>query len=167
MTRHSLQLITRSSIQDSSWCQATLRIRDGGLGLEADLTTSASAFIGSCISTRRLSQTFLHQDHVHYIGPIDAAVEDQEESRFTVSGESEAHDRLYNKLGDCPSTINLATASQRDIENQINSIICSSLKEKVRLRDKARLNTIASVHAGAWLWALPTRHLGRPRHVTT
>ena len=41
--RHSLELITRSSIQDASWIQATLPVRYGGLGLYEALSSLAAA----------------------------------------------------------------------------------------------------------------------------
>ena len=47
--RHSLELITRSSILDSSWIQATLPVRDGGLGLYEALSSLAAAFVHAVI----------------------------------------------------------------------------------------------------------------------
>ena len=59
--RHSLEVITCSSIQDYSWLLATLSIRNSGLGLQDALISSAAAFIGSYNTTRYLTQGFLWQ----------------------------------------------------------------------------------------------------------
>ena len=57
--RQSLEVITHSSIPDSSWLQATLPVGTGGLGLREALTSSAAAFIGSCNTTQKLIQSLL------------------------------------------------------------------------------------------------------------
>ena len=59
--RRLLERVTHSSIQDSSWLQATLPIRDGGLSLQEASVSSAAAFIGSCNTSRVLTQSFLQQ----------------------------------------------------------------------------------------------------------
>ena len=84
----------------------------------------------------------------------------QLESEFKIFGEDEAHARLLKQLGDRPPSCNLRSSSQRDIRSIINCILASSLKEVISLRDRARLNTMATIHAGAWLWALPNPNLG-------
>ena len=79
----------------------------------------------------------------------------QLESESKIFGEDEAHACLLKQLGDRPPSCNLRKSSQRGIRSIINSILASSFKEVISLRDRARLNTIATTHAGAWLQALP------------
>ena len=74
--------------------------------------------------------------------------------------EEEAHACLLKQVGDRPMSFNLRTSSQRNIRSIISSILASSLKEIISLRDRARLNMIATTHAGAWLRALPNPNLG-------
>ena len=49
---------------------------------------------------------------------------------------------------------NLTTASQRELQLLVNRRILSSIKENVSLRERARLNTVASPHSGDWLQAI-------------
>lgn len=79
------------------------------------------------------------------------------QSESKIFGKDEAQSRLFKQLGDRPPLCNLRPSSQRNIRSIINSIIASSLKEITSLMDRARLNTIATTHAGAWLRALPTQ----------
>ena len=57
-------------------------------------------------------------------------------------------------------TFDLNTASQQNIQKQLNYNVFNFLMENGILRDKARLNTISSNHAVAWLRALPNPSLG-------
>ena len=57
--RHSLEVLSHSSISDNAWNQATLPIRLGGLGLCESVQTAPAAFIGSCNMTRGLSHQLL------------------------------------------------------------------------------------------------------------
>ena len=84
----------------------------------------------------------------------------QLESDSSIFGEDEAHAHLLKQLSDRPPLNNLRTSSQHNIRSIINSILAPSLKEVISLRDRARLNNIATIHAGAWLWALPNPNLG-------
>ena len=49
--RHSLEILSRSSLSDEAWCQASLPITPGGLGLREAQSFSPLAFIGSCNSS--------------------------------------------------------------------------------------------------------------------
>ena len=78
------------------------------------------------------------------------------ESDYIPSGEeSQAREQLRLILPDL-----LHSASQRSIQRALDSLSFTSLKASLCLRDQARLNTIASPHAGAWLRALPNPLLG-------
>ena len=57
--RHSLEVLSHSSISDNAWKQAALPIRLGGLGLRESIRTAPAAFIGSCNTTRDLSHQLL------------------------------------------------------------------------------------------------------------
>ena len=50
--------------------------------------------------------------------------------------------------------------SQRALQRQLDDALLSSLKDTSSLRDRARLNTESSVHAAAWLRAIPNSKLG-------
>ena len=83
----------------------------------------------------------------------------QLESEFKIFWEDK-HTLVYSNNRYCPPSCNLRTSSHRDIRSIINSNLATSLKEVISLWDRARLNTIATTHAGAWLQALPNSSLG-------
>ena len=90
---------------------------------------------------------------LHLLGadPDDPVVSDYIPS----SEESQAREQLRLILPDL-----LHPASQCSIQRALDSLSFTSLKASLCLRDQARLNTIASPHAGAWLQALPNPLLG-------
>ena len=55
---------------------------------------------------------------------------------------------------------NSSDESQRVLQRQLDDALLSTLKDTSSLRDKARLNTESSVHAAAWLRAIPNVKLG-------
>ena len=134
--RRSLERITNSSLDDLAWQQASLHINMGGLGLRQASASALPAFVGSRSSTRELA--------LHLLG---ADPDDPVESDYIPSGEeSQAREQLRLILPDL-----LHPASQRSIQRALDSLSFTSLEASLCLRDQARLNTIASPHAGAWL----------------
>ena len=80
-------------------------------------------------------------------------------------GECEARVRLFKQLGEECLSFNLTTASQQEIQSHINRRILSSIKEKVSVRERARLKTVASSHSVIGCGnAQPTTW---PQHVST
>ena len=117
----------------------------GGLGLREASAAALPAFVGSRNSMRDLALHLLGAD------PVDPGDSDYIPS----SEESQAREQLYLILPDL-----LHSASQRSIQRALDSLSFTSLKASLCLRDQARLNTIASSYAGAWLRALPNPLLG-------
>ncbi|XP_062519145.1 uncharacterized protein LOC134194239 [Corticium candelabrum] len=148
--RRSLSRITRSSISDFAWSQAVLPIGKGGMGIREALSTSPSAFLGSCNSNRKLVNCLLKRNHPSLLTLIKP-----------LPGEDEARGIVHNLLSrkDSPS-LDLVTATQHQIQIQLDDISFSNLLNSVSLRDRARLKTLSSPHTGAWLRATPNRNLG-------
>ena len=71
-----MEAISRSSLPDSSWKQATLPIRHGGLGLREACRTAPTAFIGSCNFTRDLIHRLLGYAHSPVLSSNEAAISD-------------------------------------------------------------------------------------------
>ena len=154
--RHSLGAITRSSISDSAWLQATLPIGKGGLGIRESLPTAGLGFVASCNSSRKLVDMFLSRSL-----PSSDFSHAASQSITLISGESEARTVLSSVLSDSDlSSIDLMTSTQRQLQSQLDSKLYSCLLATASIRDKARLNTISSPHAGAWLRAVPNSNLG-------
>ena len=52
------------------------------------------------------------------------------------------------------------TSPRKALQSQLNVIYFQSLKDMSSVGDRARLNTISSAYAGAWLRAVPKQNLG-------
>ena len=146
--RHSLEVITHSSLSDEAWLQATLPIKRGGLGLREAQRTSSIAFISSCNRSRDLVSRFLHATSV------------EELPGCRIDGESNAKEEFLQKFGTVESSCNIDSPSQHALQLQVDNGSYEALKLSCTLRDQARLNTISEPHAGAWLRAVPNPNLG-------
>ena len=151
--RRSLEIICRSSVTDMAWLQATLPIR---LGLREAVQASPAAYVESCNSTRKMVQDFLKKAcnllniaNLHFSRPL-------------LSGDSESHLQIchYLKSKHGSSTLDFSTATQRQIQSEFDSDLVKYLLNTANLRDRARLNSISTSHAGAWLRAIPNSNLG-------
>ena len=149
--RHTLGVITQSSISDTCWLQATLPIRLGGLGFRETLTSSSAAFLGSCHSSRQIIVRLLHQ-----------GTASPPPSTLRISGEEVASSCFNNHLGyeNNSDNPNPSSNSQKSLQAQIDNKSLSLLRDICSIRGQARLNTISSIHAGAWIKAIPNEKLG-------
>ena len=83
------------------------------------------------------------------------------QSGTLISGEPEACALLSEVLTDGDlSSIDLMTATQRQLQAEVDSTSYSCLLATASICDKARLTTISSPQAGAWLRAVPNSNLG-------
>ena len=143
--RRSLEKICQASINDSAWSQASLPIRDGGFGLMTAASSAAPAFVASC----KEAYPFVKQ-----------LLEDPE---TTVPGMEESIDSL-RVLGGASVDSLLETEPAPGLQHRLSAAISTRLRRNLFdaacPRDKARLNSLASTHAGAWLQALPMPTLG-------
>ena len=57
--RHGLERILNIELNDTQWLQATLPIRDGGLGVRRVTMLASSAFLASAASTKTLGAAIL------------------------------------------------------------------------------------------------------------
>ena len=131
-------------------------VRYGGLSLREAVATSGAAFIASCNSIRVLSQDFLRQASESAMAPDSS----MSTPCTSFSGESVAYIHLLNSVGNSQLPFDVLSATQRQLQSHVNSKLFNSLQENASIREKARLNTISSEHAGAWLRAIPNPHLG-------
>jgi len=168
--RSSFSKIMRTSVSEKAWQQAALPVRVGGLGLRSAVRSHAAAFLGSCNLSRDLITFLLSppQQRLAMLPEVglpqpavpppgrDARVAPQE-----IPGRLEAVGRLRTALGDIPALPpELQTARQGTLQAALDKTDLGTLLDASSVRDKARLNTLASAHASAWLWAIPNSHLG-------
>ena len=164
--RHSLCQITNSSISDPAWMQATLPLRFGNLGLRSASESSPAAFLGSCNATRDLVQRLLEAESSRNVSTWDSMNLCTTQSSFsqtlTLPGEIKERERFSAQLENHIGTDEPAffTSPQKALQSQLDVIHFQSLKDMSSVRDTARLITIPSAYAGAWLRAIPNQNLG-------
>ena len=59
LLRHSVQQITNSNLSDTQWIQASLPVRDGGLGIRRVTSLALPAFVAYAASTLSLQSDIL------------------------------------------------------------------------------------------------------------
>ena len=146
--RHSLEILSRSSLSDEAWCQASLPITLGGLGLREAQSVSPLAFIGNCNSSRDLVKRLLS---------TSAA---KESSVILLDCETSSKAAFLQEFGSLTSDTNIVSVSQRLLQKQVDTRKFDSLKQSSNIRDQARLNAISEPHARACLTAILNPNLG-------
>ena len=140
--------MSHSSLSDEAWCQASLPITLGGLGLREAQSVSPLAFIGSCNSSRDLVKRLLSTSAT------------KESSVVPLDYETSSKATFLQEFGSLTSDTNIDSVSQRSLQKQVDTRKFDSSKQSSIIRDQARLNTISEPHAGAWLTAIPNPNLG-------
>ena len=139
--RECLSRILCCGISDSSWTQATLPFRLGGLGLRESERSAAPAFMGSCnsacILVSRLVETF------------DVFMPFPREDCSLAFFEGMSVSVLHN-------------SSQTDLQAILDDSLFKQLVSSSTIRDQARLRALShsSGTSSGWLKALPQPALG-------
>ena len=140
--RNSLEKLCQAPINDSAWSQASLPIRDGGLGLLAATSSAVPAFVASCSEAGPHVKQLLADESILVPG-VEEAIDSLRALGGTEAITPEPAPGLQHRL-----TASICTKQRQD------------LFDSASIRDKARLNSLASDHAGAWLQALPMPTMG-------
>ncbi len=139
--RSSLSKISRTTISDDAWRQASLPFRLGGLGLRQAHTTAPIAFLASCHASHSLVKQLLGMDPGQELCLI---------------GEEEAHVTLTNK-----HCLQLDNLTQFHLQAQVEEKCYEELLSSYDVRNQARLRAISeSTEPSAWLRAAPISSLG-------
>jgi len=149
--RAALGRIVHTSITDDAWAQATLPCRLGGLGLREAAAAHCAAFLGCCNSTRHLCLRLLNTTQRVARSAAVSSVPGEREARLA-----------YAALGVIrPSTdLDLSTAGQHALQKCVDDLAHTALLARCSVRDRARLTACGTLHAAAWLRALPAPTLG-------
>ena len=139
--RSCLGRIMQRSLFNTSWRQASLPFRLGGLGLRESAFSASPAFLGSCNSVRELASTLLSVDinQLSFPNEEDAAI------LLSESGISSGH--------------LLFSASQKDLQATLDKHLFDNLFASFGIRDQARLTALSHTSSG-WLKAIPRVSLG-------
>ena len=139
--RECLSRILCCGISDSSWTQATLPFRLGGLGLHESERSAAPAFVGSCNSSHIL---------------VSRLVE-----TFDVFMPFPGEDCSLTFFEDMSVSV-LQNSSQTDLQAILDDSLFKQLVSSSTIRDQARLRALShsSGTSNGWLKALPQPALG-------
>jgi hypothetical protein len=144
--RSCIGTITNTELTDIQWTQASLPVRNGGLGIRRASSLAPSAFLASAAGTRQLQDRILAGCNALSDTALDNVL---------------AHwDALYNSTG-IMRPDKEAAAKQREWDRPCVSAdadkVLSGLPDR---RDQARLLAIGAPHSGDWLHALPISSCG-------
>ena len=160
--RNNFELITHTLVSDAAWCQASPPVKLDGVGLQVSSCTSAAAFIGSCNLSRRDVNRQLCQYSAVSSG-TDCMIQDTSTEVIVSAlsdGEVVAKESFITSFGVPNAACLMDRASQRQLQLHLNSCFLDSLKACSSVRNQARLNTIATPHAGALLKEVPNPQCG-------
>lgn len=141
--REGVSLITNCDLSDTQWLQASLPIRDGGLGVRTAESLALPAFLSSYDSTKSLQKLILDESEVDDHLPYSAYKHTWEE-KFSQSA-------LESPLSYKQSAWDRPAIEQMKLQlrNSSNDTI-----------SQCRLAAVSAEHSGDWLYALPISACG-------
>jgi hypothetical protein len=144
--RQTLSTVLNIDIDDSRWQQASLPVRDGGLGIRSAVSLAPSAFLSSATSTANLVSQILpprmkHISDVNIPVALDLWQSLAGSLAIAPSGDSACHQRSWDSPC-CKAKADILLSSVSDII------------------DRARLLASRAPHSGDWLHALPLSAMG-------
>jgi hypothetical protein len=143
LLRSCIGTITNTDLTDVQWIQASLPVRNGGLGIRRVASLAPSAFLASAAGTRDLQDNILRN-----CLPTTDTVTDRILALWM-----ERHNTA------CPAGTDAAKQKLWDkpcVDADMSRLM-SSLPEA---RDRARLLAVSAPHSGDWLHALPISSCG-------
>ena len=145
LLRSGISSITNCVLNDTAWMQASLAIKDGGLGIRSVVMLAPSAFLSSAASTQLLQSAILGLDWPH----SDAAVVHIRNIWVDSSKSTPPADEQACKQRNWDSHV--VSASKALL---VSSIIIETPS------DRARFLAVTSLHSRDWLKALPISACG-------
>ena len=143
LLRGCVEAIANSDLSELQWIQATLPVRNGGLGVRRVSSLAPSAFLASAAGTRDLQALILSKCQC----PTDAHIT----SVMSV---------WTSRLG-CTSSAVRDSSKQHSWDQPCVDADITALKLALTdNRDKARFLAVAAPHSGDWLNALPISTCG-------
>ena len=143
LLRFGTTRITNSSLTNRQWLQASLPIKDGGLGIRRAVSLAFPAFLASAASTRALQDTIF--------GQLSVA-----EDPFVTEYVARWSSMLSVPTPPAPAAFKQSAWDRPGI-NADWALVRSSADNSL---DLARLNAVSAPHSGDWLLALPIAACG-------
>jgi hypothetical protein len=146
LLRNCISHICNTDLSDLQWIQASLPVRNGGLGIRRVSSLAPSAFLASAAGTRDLQVKILPRLQAS----SDSAV-NQVLALWSV--------RFNPASVTCP--VGATAGIQREWDKPcVAADICTLLSSLPDRRDQARLLAVSAPHSGDWLHALPISTCG-------
>ena len=143
LVRSGVVGITNSSLSESQWVQASLPVKDGGLGIRRVASLASSAFLASAASTHILQEEILTRCNISPDPLVDT---------FRVLWESGSNQQCPS----LPSATLQSTWDRPNIEADKKALLAGAADNHHR----ARLLAVMAPHSGDWLHALPISSCG-------
>jgi len=142
--RIGLNSIVNMNLNDDQWLQASLPVKDGGLGVRRVSSLASSAFLASAASTRALQESLL----------MDCNLSRPDNSLNSVTS-------LWTASNTQPCPRGLAACKQQNWDRpNINANKDQLLRTQTDAISKARILATRAPHSGDWLLALPLSTCG-------
>ena len=142
--REGLSKIMNVDLSGDQWQQASLPVRDGGLGIRSAVLLAPSAFLASAASTNELQARILP--------PTIAVVPDSCVETCL---------KKWSTMSHSPIPTGVSARSQRTWDTpciqSVKTVLLDSGKDQ---RDRARLLASQAPHSADWLFALPITSVG-------
>ena len=147
LIRSTLQSILNVQLTDSSWKQAILPVRLGGLGIQIASRTALPAYLSSVCGSANLSTILLPDRFADFTGPNDA--------HFLICLDA------WKNLSNSVPPDSQSMCHQRNWMSPLDEVshneVLSAAHNQV---DLARLTAVAAPHSGAFLQAIPMSMIG-------
>ncbi|KAI5636353.1 hypothetical protein NE865_10937 [Phthorimaea operculella] len=140
--KHTLEGILNVHLDEKQWCQASLPVRCGGLGIRRLMETGPIAFLASSHGVAELVARILPANGCGF-------------RKLYVGEAFEAWSTL------CPNSDRPENpANQRAWDDVLSRQYQSALLDEAAGADAARLRAVSRPESGLWLHALPSPHVG-------
>ena len=136
--REVVEEVLGLTLQENQWAQATLPVRDGGLGLQEAREVADAAYVSSRYMT------------------LDGCKQLDPEHRWDGEDGMSAVGQALGRLGLPPEE---GSKTSKQLVDALNKTKVQRLEDQAGQVDKARLMAVRAPHAGAWLGAVPSRNL--------
>ena len=144
LQRKCITDVININMNDNLWTQATLPVKDGGLGIRSETVLAPSAFLASAAGTLRIQS-----------GILPVRLHNQVDSSKVRTVDA------WKKLTASDVPTEAKQGKQKEWDNIVTKNIAKELLDNaIGPLDQARLRAAAEPHSGDWLLAPPITAVG-------
>src|SRR6266516_1291602 len=143
LLKNGVSMITNSYLTDLQWIQASLPVKNGGLGIRRVASLASSAFLASAASTLDLQEHIFSQSAT-IPDPAVAALRE-----------------LWSTTHNLPCSTALQASKQQSCDQPLLATDTAAvLAGAPDNHHRVRVLAVSAPHAGDWLYALPISNCG-------